>query len=70
MSVIPYYILILIIMAIGTIATVRVGNSKANKEGNPEYDRRTSGYWRRLSLFYTIAAVVGFSALAVYLIIK
>ncbi|MBP1989974.1 hypothetical protein [Paenibacillus eucommiae] len=70
MSVYAYYIVFFVILLCGTIATIMIGNSKANKEGNPEYDQKTKGYWSRLTWFYVVAIVLGFAALGFYLYMK
>lgn len=67
MSIFPYLLLIFAITLIGGVATIMVGLSKPNKEGNPSYDKKTKGNWSRLFLFYLVAIVLGFAALAWYL---
>lgn len=58
-----YLAIMFVVTLIGAIVTLRVANSQQNKEGNPEYDKKTAGYWTRLTVFYVIALVLGFIAL-------
>ncbi|GIQ67774.1 hypothetical protein DUZ99_11900 [Xylanibacillus composti] len=61
------FVLIAIIIAASAIATVAIGFSRRNKEGNPDYDRRTKKNFTRLTLYYVVATILGFGGLAVYL---
>jgi hypothetical protein len=54
-------------MLVGTIATLMIGHSKKNKEGNPDYDKQTKSIFTRLSLYYAIVIPLGFLALIVYI---
>ncbi|ALS23652.1 hypothetical protein IJ22_32910 [Paenibacillus naphthalenovorans] len=63
-----YYIIFLTIMLIGTIATIMIGLSKKNKEGNPGYDKRTGSIFKNLSIYYIIAIVLGYIALILYIV--
>lgn len=54
-----YAALIIFFIIVSAVATILVGNSKQNQEGNPEYEKRTSGNMVRLTTFYVIAGVVG-----------
>lgn len=56
-SVLGYYLVFGVIMLIGLAATVMIGFSRQNREGNPDYVRRTAGNWVRLSLFYVLATL-------------
>jgi hypothetical protein len=58
MSLYGYFALFAGILLIGLAATLLIGNSRQNREGNPDYDRRTAGNWLRLSVFYAIVAVI------------
>ncbi|WP_213412277.1 hypothetical protein [Xylanibacillus composti] len=40
------------IIIAGLIATILIGASKANKEGNPAYFQQTGKKWMRLSWYY------------------
>jgi len=51
----------------GGIATMIIGNSKANQTSNPEYDRRTKQNLSKLSYVYVGAIVLGFGGLILYL---
>lgn len=59
MSVYIYYIIFAVIMLFALVATIMIGNSNQNKEGNPQYDKKTAGNWTRLTSFYVIAAIIG-----------
>lgn len=66
------YILIAIIFGVALfagIATVRVGLSKENKEGNPSYDKKTAPNIARLTLFY-VAITLGAIVLFVWYVFK
>jgi len=62
-----YIILIVLVILIGALATIFIGMSKSNREGNPAYDTRTGKYWVSLTAVYIIATVAGFAALAMYI---
>ncbi|ASS65333.1 MULTISPECIES: hypothetical protein [unclassified Paenibacillus] len=57
------YILVgaVILAAIG--ATLAVGFSKENQNGNPAYDRAHGKKWARLSMLYAVTAVLSVVAL-------
>ncbi|TDG00353.1 hypothetical protein [Paenibacillus piri] len=67
MSLTVYYILFATVMLIALIATILVGVSKTNKEGNPDYDSKTKGNWSRLSWIYIIVITLGYVAFIVYI---
>ncbi|WP_127539756.1 hypothetical protein [Paenibacillus illinoisensis] len=67
MSWLPY-ILIIGIALFGGIATLIIGNSKANQTSNPEYDRRTKQNLSRLTYVYIGAIVLGMGGLILYLV--
>jgi hypothetical protein len=58
--------LLLALILFAAVATFRIGVSKPNREGNPDYDKRTGANTLRLTLFYAIAAVVAVAALIWY----
>jgi hypothetical protein len=45
---------------VGFLATLWIGASRENREGNPEYDRASLPNWIRLSVIYVIATAVFF----------
>ncbi|PYI55588.1 hypothetical protein [Paenibacillus flagellatus] len=57
-------ILVLLLAAIG--ATVAVGVSKENKEGNPGYESRTKGNMTRLTLFYVVTGILAVIAVVFF----
>lgn len=59
-------ILIAVLLLIAIVATVAVGMSKENREGNPDYEKRTKGNWTRLTLHYVITGIVGVVAIIVF----
>ncbi|OPH57561.1 hypothetical protein BC351_03290 [Paenibacillus ferrarius] len=63
-----YYIIFSIILIAGVLFTVLIGNSRANKVGNPDYDNKTKGNWSRLTLFYVVAIALGVLALILYVV--
>lgn len=67
MTMLPY-ILIVTIALFGGIATLMIGNSKANQKSNPEYDHRTKQNLSRLTYVYIGAVVFGIGGLVLYLV--
>lgn len=63
-----YYIMFATIMLFALIATVVVGLSQKNKEGNPNYDMKTKGNWSRLTWIYVAAILLGYMALIIYIV--
>ncbi|SED13371.1 hypothetical protein [Paenibacillus sp. GP183] len=63
-----FYIVFATIMLIGVISTLMVANSKKNKEGNPDYDKKTKGNWLRLSWIYIVIIVLGYVAFISYIV--
>lgn len=62
------YILVIAIALFGGIATLVIGNSKANQTSNPDYDRKTKQNLSRLSYVYVFAIVFGVGGLILYLV--
>ncbi|MCZ8515558.1 hypothetical protein O9H85_24755 [Paenibacillus filicis] len=67
MSLYVYYTLFLLIMLFAAGATMVIGYSKKNTEGNPEYDKKTKTYWLGLSMQYIVAISAGLIALIIYI---
>jgi len=67
MTLLPY-ILIVGIALFGGIATMIIGNSKANQTSNPEYDRRTRQNLSKLTYVYVGAIVLGIGGFVLYLV--
>ncbi|WP_426445823.1 hypothetical protein ACP26L_20295 [Paenibacillus sp. S-38] len=63
-----YYILFATVMLFAVVATLLVGMSKKNREGNPQYDQRTKGNWSRLTWIYIAVILLGYAALIVYIV--
>ncbi|TXK76978.1 hypothetical protein FU659_23975 [Paenibacillus sp. N3.4] len=59
-----------IILILAVIFTIIIGQSKQNKDGNPDYDNKTRGNWSRLTLFYVVAIGFGVLALILYIVNK
>ncbi|TLS51210.1 hypothetical protein FE782_15870 [Paenibacillus antri] len=57
---------VVLIALIGFLATMWIGGSKENKEGNPQYDKNSVPNWIRLSVIYTVTTVVALGALIWY----
>lgn len=66
MSLTVLYILIFIVGMFGLIATIAVGMSQKNKEGNPSYDKSTGKIFLRLSIYYIITIVGGYAVYAIW----
>lgn len=58
-----YAMIIIFFVIVAAVSTILIGVSRQNKEGNPEYDTRTSGNMVRLTTFYMIAAIIGIAIL-------
>lgn len=63
-----YASIILFLVVLSGIGTILIGNSRSNKEGNPDYEKRTSSNIVRLTVFYVIATVIGV-AILIYMIV-
>jgi len=63
-----YIALIVLLSVIAAIATIWIGNSRQNKEGNPEYEKRTGINLINLTLLYVIGAIIGI-ALFIYVLV-
>ena len=61
------YVLVIGIALFGGIATLIIGNSKANRRSNPEYDRRTKQNLSKLTYVYVVAVVLGVGGFVLYL---
>jgi hypothetical protein len=59
-------VILLALIAFAGVATVRIGNSKQNREGNPDYDQKVGANTLRLTLFYGAATVLACLALVLY----
>jgi hypothetical protein len=60
-------IALLALIGFAAVATVMIGNSKPNKEGNPDYDKKTGANTLRLTLFYVMAGIASCFALVWYI---
>jgi small-conductance mechanosensitive channel len=62
-----FYSIVFFLMAFALVATILVGISKKNREGNPDYDQKKGVNIARLSIFYVIAIVGGYALFAYYM---
>ncbi|RKN65460.1 hypothetical protein [Paenibacillus ginsengarvi] len=62
-----YASIIILLVILSGVFTVMIGNSKTNREGNPNYDQRTGGNIVRLTTLYVIAGIIGV-AVMIYMI--
>lgn len=62
-----YASIIILLVILSGVFTVMIGNSKMNREGNPDYDQRTGGNIVRLTTLYVIAGIIGV-AVMIYMI--
>ncbi|TVY06713.1 hypothetical protein FPZ49_28090 [Paenibacillus cremeus] len=60
------YGLIFLIVLISAGATVAVGVSQKNKEGNPKYDQRSAKNLIRLTVIYGITIIGGYLVFALF----
>jgi len=51
------------IALIGFLATMWIGGSRENKEGNPAYDKNSVPNWIRLTVIYTVTTAAAIGAL-------
>ncbi|CAN7723988.1 hypothetical protein [Paenibacillus sp. LjRoot56] len=68
MSLYFYYIIFAAILITGGVATIAIGHSNSNKEGNPGYDRQTKSIFVNLTLYYAVIIPLGLLALIVYIV--
>lgn len=61
------FFLIVLFLAIAVVGTMRVGHSKENQEGNPDYERKTGRNIKRLTSYYIVATIVGIAAFIAFL---
>ncbi|MDU4694677.1 MULTISPECIES: hypothetical protein [Paenibacillus] len=50
-------VIIVLILAFGLIATIRIGQSQSNREENPRYTQQTGRNWLRLGVMYAIGVL-------------
>lgn len=62
-------ILVVVVMVAGFAATIAIGQSKSNKEGNPAYSQQTGKKWANLSWIY-IVCTIAIVAVLVYALNK
>lgn len=61
------YLLVFVIVLFALIATIVVGVSAKNKEGNPTYDQRTGKNLLRLTWIYAVVLFGGYLVFAIYM---
>ncbi|WP_438350516.1 hypothetical protein ACP8HI_07665 [Paenibacillus sp. FA6] len=69
----PYsilYILIIVVALIGGVSTFMVGYSKANKQADSDYSKKTKRNLTSLSIFYLFASIASIVAFLLYLYLK
>ncbi|HZG78287.1 MAG TPA: hypothetical protein VEZ72_20710 [Paenibacillus sp.] len=54
---------VIVVALIGFFATMWIGGSKENKEGNPQYDKNSVPNWIRLSVIYAVTTVIAIGLL-------
>jgi hypothetical protein len=57
-----------VFLMIALIATILVGRSKENREGNASYDKSTGRNWVRLAVFYVLAAALGIACVLMFIL--
>jgi heme/copper-type cytochrome/quinol oxidase subunit 2 len=62
-----FYSIVFFLMAFALVATILVGVSRKNREGNPSYDQKNGKNIIRLIIFYVIAIVGGYALFAYYM---
>lgn len=60
-------IVLLSLILFAAIATIQIGHSKNNKEGNPDYDKKRGTNTLKLTLYYVVATIVSCVALVWYI---
>ncbi|UJF33964.1 hypothetical protein [Paenibacillus hexagrammi] len=61
-----FYIIVFVLMAVAVVATVLVGMSRSNREGNPDYFKKTDRKMTRLTMYYVICFGAAILALGIY----
>ncbi|MFC4807711.1 hypothetical protein [Paenibacillus sp. GCM10023250] len=61
------FILVGIVMAAGVAATIMIGESKSNKQENPDYFRNTGRKWMSLTGIYAIGLAVAAICLIIFI---
>ncbi|MFC3800672.1 MULTISPECIES: hypothetical protein [unclassified Cohnella] len=51
-------ILVVVVMVVGFAATIAIGQSRTNREGNPAYFQQTGKKWANLSWIYVVCTIV------------
>jgi len=52
------FVMAVIVMAVGFVATMMIGESKGNKESDPNYFKHTGKKWGRLTGIYVVCILV------------
>lgn len=60
-------LVIILILAFGLIATIRIGQSQSNQEENPRYTQQTGRNWLRLGVMYAIGVLAVVLALILFI---
>lgn len=60
-------LVIILILAFGLIATIRIGQSQSNREENPRYTQQTGRNWLRLGVMYAIGVLAVVLALILFI---
>ncbi|UKS28668.1 hypothetical protein LOZ80_07015 [Paenibacillus sp. HWE-109] len=67
MNLYAYYIIFAVILLFGSVATVMIGISRKNQDGDQTYFQKTGVKWVRLTALYVIAIAAGLLALLAYI---
>ena len=62
-----YYVIFSVILVVGLLATLMIGFSRKNREGDQSYFQGTGVKWVRLSALYVISITVGLLALLAFI---
>lgn len=62
-----YYAIFSVILIIGVAATLIIGFSRGNREGDQTYFQKTGTKWVRLTVIYVISIAAGLLSLFLYI---
>lgn len=62
-----YFLIFSIILLVGLIATIMIGFSNKNREGDQTYFQKTGTKWVRLTALYVVSIAAGLLALVAFI---
>ncbi|OCT13483.1 hypothetical protein A8709_17930 [Paenibacillus pectinilyticus] len=62
-----YFMIFSLILIVGLLATLQIGFSRKNREGDTTYFQKTGTKWVRLTALYVVSIVAGLLALIAFI---